>query len=89
VRETNERHEVVLAERREGNVANHHHLVVTSFEDHSKVFAGVGLNPFEQLDVHVGHPPRRLQKPRSGGVFPYGFEKLAHETLHARLIDHV
>ncbi len=44
--------------------------------------------PFEQLDVHVGHPTRGLDEPRAVGVLSDGLEQLAHETLHARLIDH-
>jgi hypothetical protein len=88
VRQSHERNEVMFTERREGNVANHHHLVVTGFEGHAKVFARVRLDAFEELDVHVGDAARGLEEPLAVGVFTNGVEQFAHECLHPLVIDH-
>jgi hypothetical protein len=89
VRETDERHQVVFTQGGEGNVANHHHLVVTGFEGDAQVFSGIDLIPLEQLHVHVGYPSRRLDQTFARGIFTDGFEEFAHEALYARVIDHV
>ncbi len=70
VRHAHERDEVMLAERREGDVANHHHLVVTGFEGHAKVFARVRFDAFEELDVHVGDATRGLEQTLAIGSSP-------------------
>jgi len=77
----------MFAQRGEGDIANHHHLVVSGFEGDPEVLAGIGLDPLEQFDVHVGHPSRVSRSPRAT-VFANGFEELTHEALHARVIDH-
>ena len=78
----------MFAQRGEGDIANHHHLVVSGFEGNPEVLAGIGLDPLEQFDVHVGHPSRCLEEPLARRVFANGFEELTHEALHARVIDH-
>ena len=80
VREADEGHEVVLAERGEGNVAHHDHLVVADLEGDAQVLARVGLDALEQLDVHVGDPPRRLEESLAVGVLADGFEQLANRV---------
>ena len=83
MREADEGHEVVLAERREGDVAHHHHLVVAGVEGDAQVFAGVDFVALEQFDVHVGDASRRLHESVARRVLADGLEELAHERLHA------
>ena len=86
--ESHERHEVMLAQRREGDVAHHDHLVVTGFEGDPQVFARIGFEAFEELDVHVGDASRRLDETLAVGVLADRFEQFADEALHARVVDH-
>jgi hypothetical protein len=61
---------------------------VTGFEGDPKMLPGIGFDPFEQLDVHVGDTSRCLDESLSGGIFSNGFKEFAHEALDARLVDH-
>ena len=88
VREAHERYEVMLAERREGDVANHHHLVVIRLERDAQVLAGVRLEPLEELHVHVRHPARRVEKAVARRILANRLEELADEPLHASVVDH-
>jgi hypothetical protein len=53
------------------------------------VFTGIGLTALEQFDVHIGHSPRRFDESFARRVFANRFEELAHEALHALVVDHV
>jgi hypothetical protein len=70
---THEGYEVVLTERRERNVADHDHLVVADLKGHAQVLAGIGLDAFEEFDVHVSDATRRLYESFTRRVFANGF----------------
>jgi hypothetical protein len=55
---------------------------VTGLEGDAQVLTGIGLVALEQFDVHVGHPPRRLDESFARGVLADRLEELAHEALH-------
>ena len=80
--------EVVLAQRRERDVAHHDHLVVAGLEAHAQMLAGVDLEPLEEFDVHVGHAPGRLDEALARRVLADRLEQLADQALDPRLVDH-
>jgi hypothetical protein len=69
VRETFERDKVMLAQRREGDVSDHDHLVMVGLKRHPKVLAGVSFGSFEEFNVHVGDSARRVEQTVSVRVF--------------------
>jgi hypothetical protein len=79
----------VFAERREGDIAHHHHLVVTGLERDPQVLAGIFLESFKELDVHVGNAPWRFDQPLAGGIFADCLEEFANERANPLVVDHV
>ena len=85
---THERYEVVFAQRGERDVADHDHFIVTGLKRGAQVRAGVGLDAFEELDVHIGHPARSLQESVAIDVFANRDQQLADGRLDAITINH-
>ncbi len=82
-----ERDHVVLAQRGEGDVPHHHHLVVFRRERHREMAPRIVVVPGEQLLVHRGHPSRRRLQSFAPGILPDGGQQLGHELLHPLDID--
>ena len=82
VRLAHERDHVVLAQRGEGDVPHHHHLVVLGRERHREMAPGIVVDPGEQLLVHARPPvaasPAAL---RAGDPPRWRLEQLGHEPL--------
>ena len=82
VREADEGHEVVLAERREGDVAHHDHLVVADLEGDAQVLAGVGSRrPRRARRTCRRRAAASRRSPSRVRVLADGLEQLAHEPL--------
>jgi hypothetical protein len=79
---------MVFAERREGNVAHHDHLVVSGLEANVKVFARIALDARKEFAVHLGDASRGLAQSFTRRVFTDRFEQLANQFLHPRLVNH-
>ena len=60
-----ERQQVMLAHRVEGDVAHQHHLVVMVVLHGHEKLAGIGLEAEEDVVPHVGDPPRRVTQTRA------------------------
>ena len=78
-----ERHEVVLAQRREGDVAHQDHLVVMGLEGDLEVMVGVLEQPAEDLGVHGGDALGRALQAVAVGILADGDEDLPHRLLDA------
>jgi hypothetical protein len=75
--------QVVLAERREGDVSHHHHLVVIGCEGDGQMAPRVVRQAGKELLVHGGHPGRGIDQAVTGRIFAYGVEDLGHRPLDA------
>ena len=83
-----EGHQVVLAERVEGDVAHQDHLLVGVGPDgHDQGGQVLGLGEDELL-VHLGHPARRLEQALAVGVLADPLEEKAGGLLDLGLVDH-
>ena len=82
-----ERHEVVLADAVEGDVAQDHHLLVADVELHLEQALGIDAESLEEFAVHAGDARRRLGEALAVGVFADGEDHLAEGALDARFID--
>ena len=82
-----ERHQVVLAQRGERDVAHHHHLVVLGREGDLQVAGGVVVQAGEELLVHGGHAVGGGQQAVAAGVLPDGAEQLGHGRPHPFDVD--
>ena len=81
VRPAQERDQVVLAQRGERDVAHHDHLVVLGGEGDFEVAGRVVRQPGEQLLVHAGDPPGRVDQPVAVDVLAYGDQDLRDGRL--------
>ena len=84
---TEERQEVVLAERVDGNVADHDHLVVVDVELLDEVVGRILVEATAHLGVHAGHPGRGIPQPVAGRVLADGHEDLGHRGLDPVQVD--
>ena len=82
-----ERHHVVLTERRERDVAHHHQLVVLSREGHCQVTACVVVESGEQLGVHRSDTRGGAAQPLPARILAYRLEQLSHETFDTLCVD--
>ena len=82
-----ERHQMVLAERRERDVAHHHHLVVLGREGDLEVPRRVVVEAREQLLVHGRHPVGGAHQAVALGVLPDGAEQFRHRRPHPLDVD--
>ena len=73
-----ERHQVVLAQRGERDVADHDHLVVLGREGDLEVAGRVVVQAREELLVHGGHPLGGGHQTVALGVLPDGLSSSAH-----------
>ena len=85
---THEGHEVVLTQGGEGDIADHHHFVVTGLKRGAQMGTGVGLNTFEELDIHVGDSARSFEQTVAIDIFANRDEQLADGCLDSVTIDH-
>ena len=83
-----ERHQVVLAQRGERDVAHHHHLVVLGGEGDLEVAGRVVVEAREELLVHGGHPVRAWRRARRGrGPRRWRSSSSAHGRPHPLDVD--
>ena len=87
VRESDERHEVVLAQRREGDVTQHHHLVVTGVEDRREHALRLPPQAGELLLAGSRHPCRGVAQAVSVRVLADGQQDLPDRVLDTPEID--
>ena len=76
-----ERHEMVLADRVERDVAHEHHLLMALVEGHAEVLGRVLADAGEDLRVHVGDAARRVEQPLALRVLPDALEDQANALL--------
>ena len=83
-----ERHEVVLTHRVEGNLAHHHDLLIVLLAkkgiDH---FAGIAMEPVENLGVERRHSLRGLEQTFAFRVLAQRLDDLPHRLLDPALVD--
>ena len=82
-----ERDHMVLAQRGERDVPHHDHLVVVGGEGHRQVLGRVLVDAGEELDVHLGHPARRLEQAVAVGVLTDGRQDLGDGLLDSIDVD--
>src|SRR5690242_10026491 len=80
VRHAVERHQMVLARRVEGDVADHHHLVVTGLERDGEVLCRVLAEPDEDLLVHARHATGRGPQTVAVGILTDRHQDLPHRA---------
>ena len=79
--------QVVLAHAVEGDVAQDDHLIVRNLEAHLEKRGRVLVEPLEDLGVHLGDAPGRIDEPFAGRVFPDRLEHLHDGRADARLVE--
>src|SRR5919107_315871 len=82
-----ERQQVMLAERGEGDIAQHDHLLVPLVEGRLEVLFWVLAQPSEELRVRFGDAMWRALQAFSIRIFADGEQDLAHGRLDARLVE--
>jgi hypothetical protein len=80
VRPADKRHEVVLANRVQGDVAHHDHLVVIGLEGDVQLGGGIVPDPREYLLVHVGDPLGSAQESVPVGILADRFQDDSHRS---------
>src|SRR3954447_25837612 len=79
----------MLADAGEGDVLDHHHLVVAGLERDLQMTVWIVLDAAEDLAVHVGDPCRRRLESVAVRVLADGLENLANGLLDTALVDAV
>ena len=87
MRPSDERQQVVFAERVERNVANHHHLVVLDVECAEEVVGRFLVDAAAHLGVHARHPGGGLPEAVAIDVLADGLEDLVDGCLDASKVD--
>ena len=81
VRLADEGQQVMLADRREGDVSHHHHFVVVDLELPLEMCTGILAVPGEELAKRAGDPRRGLGQSVALGIFADGDEELTDGSL--------
>ena len=74
MRHAEERHQMVLAHRIEGNILLQYHLVIVYGEDLRQMLSRILIHTAADLFIHPADPLRCLLQSFSIGIFPDSFQ---------------